>query len=310
MSSAPALIFWNLGNSANQSDPGTGVPWNSVAAVSNSSGTSRSGSAIYLGDGYLLTANHVTISSTYSYVTFNGSDFYEIDTSFKAGSRYAGKQVLSGNGSVVLDLAVFKLKTVPTGVTPVLMLTTPSEQIAPATIIGWGVGRADSSSLGNATVAWGNATTSAKRWGLNEPKTFMPISYSGYSFNSIVTVAGASGPGYFPAGLGNAEAALTLLDSGAALFQQISGTWYLIGVANTVEQQAGTNTSTFGIDSLTDSMSGDPKRGDQNFFTRISSYHTQIQALIPEPSTGGMIAMSLLFAWIFHSRKKRDNSQT
>lgn len=296
---ASGMVFWNLDNSANQSDPGTGVPWGSVAAVSNSSGTLRSGSAIYLGGGYMLTANHVTMNTTYSRVTFNGADFYEIDPAFKAGSRWAGKQVLSGSDSVVLDMAVFKLKIAPLDIAPVSLLPVGVEQVAPATMVGWGVGRAESSALGNATVSWGNESTSARRWGLNVPRSVGDVAYGGYSFTSIITIAGGNGTGFDPDGLGNAEAAVTLLDSGSGLFQELAGDWYLIGLANTVERQAGGNTSTFGNDST--SLAG---RGDANFFTRISEYHSQILAMVPEPSTGGLAGIGLLGMWIWRRRSR------
>ena len=52
-----AVVLFNLPNSANQSDPGTGVPWGSVAKVSDSAGGSQTGSAVHIGNGYLLTAN-------------------------------------------------------------------------------------------------------------------------------------------------------------------------------------------------------------------------------------------------------------
>jgi len=300
---ASGMVFWNLDNSANQSDPVTGVPWGSIAAVSNSTGSLRSGSAIYLGDGYMLTANHVTMDGTYASVTFNGSDFFAIDDTFKSGSRTAGKQVASGQVGVVLDMAVFKLKTIPGGVQSVTLLSTPTEEIASATMVGWGVGRAAGEALEDTVVSWGNETTSAKRWGVNTPLDSLSIGYSGYSFNAIRTVAGGSGASFDPEGLGNAETAATLLDSGSGLFQELGGTWYLIGLTNTVDQQGGGSTSTF-----EDDKTSGAGRGDGNYFTRISDYDTQILATIPEPATVALLGAALCMAQFIRGRRRKTTS--
>ncbi len=78
-----ALVFWNLDNSANQTDPGTGVPWDSVARVAgtNLSLANTTGSAIYLGNGYMLTANHVTLGIDQR-VTFDGVTPFVVDLTF------------------------------------------------------------------------------------------------------------------------------------------------------------------------------------------------------------------------------------
>lgn len=135
---AHGMLFWNEDNSANQTDPGTGVPWGSVGKVTNSAQTLLSGSAIYLGNGYLLTANHVTMNGTFSFVTFDGVSTFQIDSSFNDGTRTAGKQVASN-----VDMAVFKLTTIPSGLTAVNLLATPDELVASSTLVGWG-GRPES----------------------------------------------------------------------------------------------------------------------------------------------------------------------
>ncbi|MFZ4773883.1 MAG: hypothetical protein ACOYM3_00875 [Terrimicrobiaceae bacterium] len=289
---ARALLFWNQDNSANTSDPLTGVPWGSVAAVSNGTGSLRSGSAVYLGNGYLLTANHVTMNAIYDFVTFNGVSFFQIDSTFQSGSRTAGKQVDTG-----LDMAVFKLQTIPGGIPAVTLLGTGTEEIAPATIVGWGVGRDPADPLGDAVVTWGaESTTSAKRWGENVPLDLVNLSDGSYSYTAVRTVAGGSGPGYNPEGVGNNEAAVTLLDSGSGLFQNISGSWYLIGLTNTVSFQSGSFTTTFGNDKTTGST------GDDNYFTQISAYDDKILALIPEPSAAQFVLFFAGALLIFRAR--------
>jgi len=285
---AQALIFWNLGNDANLSDPGTGVPWNSVAKIFDPSNNAISGSAVYLGNGYLLTANHVYVGpnfdlNDYSRVTFDNINSYIIDPFF---GNY-GTQVAPG-----VDMKVIRLTLDPSGVDAVTLPSAPIEQIAPATLIGWGKGRDPAVPLGSTNVTWGDDSTATKRWGLNEPK------FAGSApYDFLGTIAGASGPEFVPGGLGDAEASVTLYDSGSGLFQQIDGIWYLIGI--TVSTDTGGSTD-FGID-LIDS----PERGDRDYFARVSSYEQEITALIPEPSTISFLVLSGAALTAFALRRRR-----
>lgn len=257
---ASALILFNGDNDDTTSDPGAGVPWNSVAKLTNATATQVAPSAIYLGDGYMLTARHFSLSGL-THVTFDGSATYAVD------NTYTPTQV----GST--DMQIFKLATQPS-VAPVNLLTTPTELIANAVLVGWGVGRAPSEALGDTSVIWGDDSTATKRWGINVPRSVSPISAFGFNYTGIITALGSSSG--TPAGAGAAEAAVTLYDSGSAMFQNISGTWYLIGLASFVETSG---TSNFGNDAVPDATS------DHNIFVRISSHSSQIQALIPEPGT-------------------------
>lgn len=283
-SSAPALVFWNLDNDANQTDPGSGVPWTAVAKIINSNNTALSGSAVHLGGGYLLTANHVFVgpspdTTNYSHVTFDNITTFSIDGTFGTW----GIQVAPG-----VDMKVIKLTLDPAGVGAVTLLDTPIEEETVATVVGWGVGRDPSVPLSSTNVAWDTnnaAGTAAKRWGVNVPL------FTGTSpYDYLGTIAGGTGAGFDPDGLGGAEAGLALFDSGSGLFQQSGGTnWYLIGLGTSVETL---NETDFGNDRT------NAPRGDASYFGRISSYHTEITALVPEPSTWALLGFSsLLLGW-------------
>jgi hypothetical protein len=284
-SRAEALILFNLDNTANQTDPGTGVPWDAVGKVTNSVGTAISGTAIYLGNGYVLTANHVTLSSSFNHITFDGVTNFAIDMTYFSGSS---SQQVAPN----VDLKVMKLTTNPS-ITPVNLLTTAVENTAASTVIGWGVGR-NATPLASGSVGWGTDATSAKRWGLNAVEDGVLIGYQSGSYQGLRTVAGGNdgaGTTYDPDGLGDSEAALTLYDSGSGLFQNLSGTWYLVGVGTGVETL---NISTFG-----DNDVGGAGFGDDAYYVRISSYDTQILSAIPEPGTPFLMGMGLLVAaWL------------
>lgn len=258
---AQAIILFGKDNTANLTDPGTGAPFQSVGQLSNGSG-GLGGSGIYLGNGYVLTANHVT---PFSSVTFDGVTFHTHDGA-------AAQQI----GST--DMKVFRLSTTPT-VAAVNIYTGNSELNNTSTLVGWGVGRDPNTAVGATVVPWGGAGTATKRWGLNVPKTTTTVISEGYTYEALVTVLGAeagTGPPT-PGGLGADEAATTLFDSGAGMFQQFGGIWYLTGLTTAVETFG---TSTFGPDRT----SPEP-RGDFNFFARVSTYSTQIATLIPEPSS-------------------------
>jgi hypothetical protein len=120
---APALVLWGLDNTANLTDPGTGAPWNAVAKVTNSDGSLIEGSAVYLGNGFMLTANHVTMNLTYSFVTFDQVETFAIDPTFNDGVRAYGKQVAPG-----VDMAVFKLTSIPVSVTAATLLPTANAE--------------------------------------------------------------------------------------------------------------------------------------------------------------------------------------
>jgi hypothetical protein len=189
-------------------------------------------------------------------------------------------------------MKIFHLTTIPT-VAAVKLYTGLSEQIADATIIGWGVGRANDSTIPTPldpdpyTTRWDDVgrTTVAKRWGLNTPESLVNISYGTGSYQAIVTTLG-----YFDENRpdnGANEAAVTLLDSGSGLFQFLSGEWQLIGLTTGVENGSYPN-STFETDGTGNEI------GTDNYFARISPFVTQINALVPEPSTLLLVSPALL----------------
>ena len=275
---AGAMILFGLDNTANRTDPGTGVPFDAVGLVVGTGGADPMGSAIHLGGGYMLTANHVVMQP---YVTFDGSTFYQRDTGFIPAQVAAN-----------VDLKVFRLTVTPT-VGAVNLYSGASELAgSAATQVGWGVGRNPTIPVDSVAVGWGDYSTIDKRWGLNAPLDFPTIAYDSYSYGTIRTVLGSDSGS--PAGVGESEAAATLIDSGAGLFQQIGGIWYLIGATTTVDTMW---TSNFGNDAVTGTGTG-----DGNYFVRIGTYAPDLLALIPEPSVGMLFGGGV---WWLLSRRRR-----
>ncbi|MDE0834974.1 MAG: hypothetical protein OSA84_01320 [Akkermansiaceae bacterium] len=263
---AHAIILFGKNNSANLTDPATGAPYASVGKLTDGLHTTIGGSGIYLGNGYVLTANHV---GPFTSITFDGSTYYDHDGATPV-------QVAAG-----VDMKILRLTTTPT-VGAVSIYTGSSELNNNATIVGWGVGRDPATAVNSTVVPWGNVATSDKRWGLNVPKATANISHGSGSFSALVTVLGGnSQPNQ---GLGADEAAVTLNDSGSGMFQFLGGNWHLTGLTTNVETA---DSSTFGQDRTNFS------RGDFNYFARISTYSTQINALVPEASHS-LLALSSL----------------
>jgi hypothetical protein len=265
---AQGVILFGLDNAANQTDPGTGVPFSGVAVVSYNDGSSPQGTAIHLGGGYMLTANHVGIRP---HVSFDGSTYYARDLGF------APVQVASD-----VDMKIFRLTSTPP-VASARVYGGSLEQTIPSTLIGWGVGRDPAIPVGSTSVTWGSNATVAKRWGVNTPLALQNIAFGTGSYEAILTFLGSSSG--TPSGLGSSEAAATLLDSGSGLFQNIGGLWYLIGLTTTVE--------TFGSSTFGNDQPLDPN-GEANVFVRVSNHKAAISAIIPEARGIVLLGVSLL----------------
>lgn len=260
-----AIILYSGDNSANLVAPDTARAdvFDAVAKVCNSTGGGTSGSAIHLQGKYMLTANHV---SNRTHVTFDGSSFFIRDTTFTP--------VKIGN----TDMKLFKLLEDP-GLPDKSLYTDANGDVgSTATLIGWGRGRnpnvSDPDSTRTNIWAWGSSSTELKRWGTNKIETSLnQTGPFGNYYEVLVTTLNPYA--------GDDEASAAIYDSGSGLFVQDSGTWKLAGLTTyisspTTPQGTSLNTSTF--HRLSNSR-------DINYFVRISTYASQIEAAIPDIST-------------------------
>lgn len=272
-----AIILVGGGNLVNTTNPGSGAPWDEVATVTNSSGTHRtSGSAIHVGGGYMLTANHVSLAQ--GYVSFDGISTYQISS---------GSSVQVTSGADVVDLKVFQITNNPgtSGVNLFPEFAKGQEaSFGAATHIGWGSGH--SSNDTSNPWAWGDSSTSEKRWGVNvfEGATIFTYTNGGlnYEFQSIYTASDSDAT--------SNEAAATLYDSGSGLFIKDGvDQWFLAGTIVAVSTNGSSN---FASDNT----------ADLNLAVRIAEYSDEISALmtaplaVPEPAIFsfllGLVAMS------------------
>ncbi|MBC2593416.1 hypothetical protein H5P28_04000 [Ruficoccus amylovorans] len=265
----PALILYSGDNSANQTAPANGAPFEQVGSYCNTSPTANaSGSVVHLRGKYVLTVDHVQARSN---VTFDGEAFHTVDKAF------AKIQI----GSV--DLVIIKLVDDP-GLDDLPLNTSTSADISSSTstvLVGYGRGRSTAQTDAGDPVSWtwGGNSTVAKRWGTNRVTGALALSYTNssetvtWSYIALTTVLDADA--------GDDEAAMAELDSGSALFQFINGVWVLSGLTATVETSGS---STFDTAQKVGPVTL-PSDADTNYFVRIASYAAEIEAALPDLST-------------------------
>ena len=259
---ARAIVFFSQGNEANLTNPGNGLPWDNVVQMLNESGPV--GTGVYLGNRYVLTAGHVGPL-----------------TSVKVGFV---DYLLDSSPAVAIGTADMKLVRLASdpGLNGVRLNTNPSGDAGNSYLVGYGVGRASSSLLGSSPVTWGDSSTALKRWGTNlVDGAISGVQVGGYTSDLLRT--------QFNSNAGVNEAALTIYDSGSALFRQIGSEWYLVGLGAYVQNSGYSLAST----------QFNSKDSDDSYFIRISSYAGSSVMIggvgVPEPSSQSLLFVGAAF---------------
>ena len=257
-----AIVFFSQGNDANLTSPGGGLPWDNV--VQMQSPTGPIGTGVYLGNRYVLTAGHVGPLTSVKV----GFVDYLLDSS---------PAVAIGRA----DMQLVRLASDP-GLGGVRLNSNPSADGGAAHLVGYGVGRADSSALSSSPVTWGDSSTAIKRWGTNFVDGAIGAALvGGYTSDLLRT--------QFNSNAGANEAALTIYDSGSALFRQIGSDWYLVGLGAYVQNSGYSLAST----------QFNSKDSDDSYFIRISSYAGSSVMIggvgVPEPSSQSLLFVGAAF---------------
>lgn len=282
---APGVIIDTLTGTGNTTAPADNPGWANVGIVNN-------GSAVYLGNRWVMTATHVWTGST----TFSGTTYQNVP-----GSEIT----LSNNGTPgqtpFTDLVLYQLATDP-GL-PTLSIASATPAIgAPVTMIGagrdrgaftqWNVNTATNPWTWTVTGSNGNAAgyewgaTRTMRWGTNNAGARGWATYtidtpkSAYGFATDFTFSQAFSD----------EAQAAPGDSGGAIFHKNGSTWELAGIML-----------------VTDAYSGQPGGtavfGNQTFSADLAYYRPQIMAVVvPEPSAVALAAVGV--ALIVVKRRK------
>ena len=179
------------------------------------------------------------------------------------------------------DMKLVRLASDP-GLGGVRLNSNPLGDGGEAYLVGYGVGRASSSLLGSNPVTWDDSSTAIKRWGTNFVDGARGgIQVGGYISDLLRTE--------FNSDAGASEAALTIYDSGSALFQKIGSEWYLVGLGAYV-QNSGYSLANSQFNST---------ESDDNYFIRISSYANSSVMIggvgVPEPSSQSLLFVGVAF---------------
>ncbi|PWL64686.1 MAG: hypothetical protein DBY30_08040 [Verrucomicrobia bacterium] len=282
----------------------------SVVAVSDSS-------AVYLGNGWFLTANHVSISDS-TFISQNGqyAKVSHVDntlnSSFGADLKLFYVDGLESftslaSANIATADAYSALTTVSFGAarTGNAYNLTYSEGTH-LTLAGAGYGRSDSSALDAETVASDGIKGTVRS---GESSLFAMQNLNGAK--TLITMAEAT-PGSAQAQSG---------DSGGGMFAQFENEWYLVGTITGVSPNISTSTAIFGSygeASLTYGSDGRPNGVDTSALlensltiaTSLEDYAETISSIIatnpiPEPLESAILSGAGAFALAIAARRRR-----
>jgi hypothetical protein len=260
-------------------------------------GSLNGASAVYLGDGWVLSANHVA-SSLPASATFGGVSYATQPGTFQRLTNPAYSPTLS----IFTDIVVFRLSA-PLGLPDVDISTATPTVGSQVMMIGNGRTQLASPTYWNRTEipgdnndTWVETTqplsniagfqtnaTHEVRWGENL------VDDNGFTVN-IGQGDVISFSTQFDAAALTHEAQAVTGDSGGAVFSFNGSTWELSGMMFAVSsyetQPGGSNTAVFGV---------------QTAIADLSYYRTEILSIIPEPATG---ALGLLGGLMFLRRRR------
>jgi trypsin len=191
-------------------------------------GTRTTGlTVVYLGNGWVLTANHVGAGD----VILAGQTY-----SFISGTE----RRLTNSASSQADLLMFQINPRPP-LPSLAIATTPPTTSSIMTLIGAGLNRGAATSWnGIGGFYWGSGTT--MRWGTAPvSQVGTDVSLDGSTTRAFATEFTDVGPTPYPA-----QAAVG--DSGGAAFVKVNGTWMLAGILFAIDSYSGqpADTALFG----------------------------------------------------------------
>lgn len=226
---------------------------------------------MYLGNGWVLTANHVGAGT----ITFDSGTFFFDGNAVQLRNG-------DGNGN---DLLLFHLTETPALPTLTISASTPVFGTS-VEYVGYGRNQGEATTVGTkAGFLW--SANRVKSWGRNRVAT-------GALVSAINTLAFGSS---FDSNLEPNEAMATKGDSGSGAFVQTLGGWELAGLTNAIYS-----------DPFAGRPGNSAFYGDATFSADLASYRDQILTItgIPEP---GVLALGgvLLPLWGLWARPRRKH---
>ncbi|HEY2894283.1 MAG TPA: dockerin type I domain-containing protein, partial [Pirellulales bacterium] len=256
---AHAVVLTVSNDAINAVAPGNDPGWNNVARMSG-------GSAVYLGNRWMITANHVSDAP----VRFSDGRVFSISPSSDVPLATPG----SPTPFLSADLRMFRLTADP-GLPSLSIAQSSPQTLGEVMMIGAGLDRA-ADLIGWSVTAqnqwtpvplvsanaqgFGLLGTSHMRWGINQVAGESPV-YQ-ISTNTIVfnTRYDKFGVPY--------EAQAAVGDSGGGVFQFADNAWKLVGIMDTVSPV------------VPNQPSGTVVFGDETQSADLASYRSQIEGLL------------------------------
>jgi len=278
------VVIDTLSGTGNTSAPGNDPGWSNV-------GFRGIGTGVYLGNRWVLTANHVGGGDIVL-----GSGTY----SMLAGS---GQQLTNGGAagkSTSTDLYLYQIDRDPGLPALAISATTPANTTA-VTMIGGGLDRGawKTWQLNTAVSPWtwtetnvspnaaGYALGSSRtmRWGTNAISGTGWANIGGLDVSALQTAFNYSG-------VYSSEAQAATGDSGGAVFMSNGSGWELAGIMLATGAYSGqpANTAVF---------------GNITYIADLSTYRTQIVQVVPEPGSVWLAIAGLATAGLAGMRRRR-----
>ncbi len=305
-SRASAVVIINTDGSANNgqtSATGTTAPYANVGLRANGGAT-----VVYLGNDWAITANHaivnpvgtvindapygnITVPNTpESTITDPGNNTIAIDNYVTLNGQQItidqAVQVLNSNGSPT-DMKLVHLTSDP-GLPAVQIAGVAPSDNQSVVMIGAGndLGTQQGYTIDSQSYTGYPLLSSegVPRWGTNaidpgsvsnslndlgESFTVNNVQKEAYEYTFTTTFANSPS-------VSNQEAQATSGDSGGGVFEQIAGTWYLVGLIDgltTVPYGSGPNDYNYNV-----------YFGEQSVMADVAPYQSVIAAVVPEPS--------------------------
>jgi Dockerin type I domain/Trypsin len=258
-------------------------------------GQAGAASCIYMGNGWVLTASHVTLGSTVSFSFPDSANHSQLDTGTYNIVPNSGVQLTNPTGmyaNLAADLLMFKIDPTSSPFGPPNLPQPILTDVAPSTgqmVVGIGRGEDRQSTLtywNNNMPTWQTTTQGqashtgyitngpqAMRWGDNTiSQTTQDYNLGTVSHPLYVEAFATTFQQNVPPALHN-EFQVTSGDSGGAAFTDVGGVWMLSGMLDAIGLLNGQpfpspQTAVF---------------GDQSILADISLYRSQILALDPLP---------------------------
>lgn len=272
---ARAVVINTSGGTGNTNAPADDPGWANI-------GTLGVGTGIYLGGDWVLTAAHVGAGS----ISLAGVSYAALPgTTVQLTNGVTGKTTNT-------DLIMFRLATVPAGLGSLTLMSSPPTLGDAVVMIGAGRDRGAFTqwSVNQSTTPWtwtevtsgGNAAgyqtvgSRSMRWGTNT------VSFPGFWVNDGIGDVRSFGTTFDDNVAPDDEAQAVYGDSGGAVFFKTGSDWQLGGVMLAVSGYSGQP-----------EVGTTPVYGDTTIAADLSFYAPQIMSIVPEPSTGLLLALSV-----------------